>query len=95
MKSVLFTFFAIVSQVALAQSQWKPPTNVKQYCLELETSMMRVNRNVVDLNTKAMETNEQSERVALLDQSGNLEKYMIGRQSEWQKLGCAQIIYGK
>ena len=91
--AALLMIFGSIS--AYAQNQWKPPTTVRAYCFDLESSMMNTNRTMYEINTKALNTEDQAKRVDLLNQGAAFEKSLYNKQSEWQRLSCTQLLYSK
>jgi hypothetical protein len=83
----------LLSTGAAAQ-EWKPPQDVRQYCGFLENDIVAAYTAEINNNNKAGQAIEQQAAPYEFQQSarGNRER-RLQSEDEWQRLGCAQILY--
>ena len=100
MRKLLFlSVLAFVSTFTQAQTgfdgKYQHPTSVKALCVEVEQTLVRWQKIVVELNGKSMLVADQQEKQSLFGQVNKWEENIKEKEHSWQRLGCASILYPK
>jgi hypothetical protein len=72
---------------------WRMPTNMKDYCLNLEQGILMKYKSVHDLLKPMLDPNWTGDRRATRESIASLEESQQKDEESWSRLACAAILY--
>jgi hypothetical protein len=91
----LLTFTAQSYAQTIARSEWKFPTDAKSYCRNTEDQIMDLYRSMVQNHRAGADPQWSGDKRDAFEAGDAYKKALKEQEETWQRMDCAQILYGK
>lgn len=88
-------FFTVNANAQMkADGKWHYPDSVRSYCLNTEQNLVAMYKSMIELNRDWADTNSKSDKSNYAPMLEATKKAIADYEISWDRLGCAGIIYG-